>query len=120
MVQVCSELVCVDSLLQGAGAGQLRSMEEKVLVPLQDERQRWDGRAGPLRVPRVCQEGRSHSCSHNYNTPKSANIEIGPKTRVTLCFCQSSHSLSEFTISLPHLQELKGGKAYAKVSFTSC
>lgn len=44
-------------LLQGAGAGQLRSMEEKVLVPLQDERQRWDGRAGPVRVPRVCQKG---------------------------------------------------------------
>lgn len=47
----------VDVLSQGAGAGQLRSVEEKVLVPLQDERQRWDGRAGPVRVPRVCQEG---------------------------------------------------------------
>lgn len=71
---VSCEYVGVDLLFQGAGAGQLRPMEEKVLVPLQDERQRWDGRAGPVRVPRVRQEGRSHSCSHNFNTKKSKKL----------------------------------------------
>lgn len=70
-------------LLQGASAGQLCSMEEKVLLPLQDECQCWDGRPGPVRVPRVCQEGTvacfklnmqslgqegSHSSSQNFNT----------------------------------------------------
>lgn len=54
---VTTTFEAVHVLLQGAGAGQLRPMEETVLLPLQDERQRWHGRAGPVRVPRVCPEG---------------------------------------------------------------
>lgn len=42
---------------QGAGAGQLRSLEEAVLLPLQDECQRRDRCTGPLCVSSVCQKG---------------------------------------------------------------
>lgn len=56
---------CVGFPTQGAGAGQLRSLEEAVLLPLQDECQRRDGRPGPLRVSSVGQKG-SASCAHTH------------------------------------------------------
>lgn len=42
---------------QGAGAGQLCSLEETLLFPLQDECQRGDGCTGSLCLSSVCQKG---------------------------------------------------------------
>lgn len=58
-----------DWLLQGTSAGQLCPMEEKVLLPLQDERWCRDRRAGPMRVPGVCQEGTEGIPAHRILIP---------------------------------------------------
>lgn len=146
----CEDVVwgwVVALLFQGASARQLCPMEEKVLDPLQDECQCWDRRAGPVRVPRVCQKGTVGSFSSTCRTlvrkgPIPAQrIPIAThhflldkwtcasKYRISnqcahhyVCFfflfCRSGNSFSNISFYLLHVQELKGGKAYAKVSFS--
>ena len=60
-----AELSVCDFLFQGAGAGQLRSMEAAILFPLQDERQRWDGCTGPLCVSCIRQKGTAAELHHD-------------------------------------------------------
>lgn len=65
---------------QGAGAGQLRPLEEAVLLPLQDECQRRDGGPGPLCVSSVCQKG-SASLTLAIATPAVCMVFFWPSVR---------------------------------------
>lgn len=70
-----------DFLLQGTGAGQLCSMEEAVLLPLQNERQRRNWCPGSVCVSRVCQKGTPCPSQRENFSQRLNKLNYGLRTR---------------------------------------